>query len=75
MDATEEIELIESIISDLESAISELQEVPYFRYKIDSWEEDIIELRERLDELEELQSREWQEEQRYLKSEYWQSQF
>lgn len=71
----EEIELIETTISYLESAISELKENPYFRYKIDSLEEDIYELKERLYELEEIQAREWSRDTRALENEYWQDQF
>lgn len=75
MDASEEIELIETTISYLESAINELKENPYFRYKIASLEDDIYELKERLHELEEIQEREWSRETRDLEHEYWQDQF
>lgn len=71
----EEIELIESTISYLELAISELKENPYFCYKIASLEDDIYELRERLHELEEIQDREWSKETKDLEHEYWQDQF
>lgn len=75
MPVDEEIELIESTISYLESAIAELRENPYFAYKIASLEEDIYELRERLTELEELQEREWQREFRDIERGYWRDQF
>ena len=75
MDVSEEIELIETTISYLESAVNELRENPYFRYKIESLEEDIYELKERLHELEEIQDREWTRETRALEHEYWQDQF
>lgn len=75
MSVDEEIELIESTISYLESAIEELRENPYFAYKIASLEEDIYELRERLTELEELQTREWQREFRDIERGYWRDQF
>lgn len=71
----EEIELIESTISYLELAISELNENPYFKYKIASLEDDIYELKERLHELEEIQDREWSKETKDLEREYWQDQF
>ena len=75
MPVDEEIELIETTISYLESAIEELRENPYFRYKIDSLEEDIYELKERLSELEELQEREWKKECSDLERDYWRDQF
>lgn len=75
MEVSEEIELIETTISYLESAICELRENPYFRYKIASLEDDIYELKERLHELEEIQEREWSRETRDLEHEYWQDQF
>ena len=59
MEVSEEIELIETTISYLESAIDELRENPYFRYKIEGLEDDINDLKERLYELEEIQEREW----------------
>ena len=59
MEVSEEIELIETTISYLESAIDELRENPYFRYKIEGLEDDIHDLKERLYELEEIQEREW----------------
>ena len=74
MPVDEEIELIETTISYLESAISELKENPYFRYKIASLEDDICELKERLCELEEIQVREWGREIKDLEHEYWQDQ-
>ena len=73
MEVSEEIELIETTISYLESAIEELRENPYFRYKIASLEDDIYELKERLHELEEIQDREWQQEKKYMDSEYYSS--
>ena len=75
MDVTEEIELIETTISYLESAIEELREYPYFSYKIEGLEDDIYDLKERLNELEEIQEREWKDELKYMDHEYWQSQF
>ena len=75
MDVTEEIELIETTISYLESAIEELREYPYFSYKIAGLEDDICDLKERLNELEEIQEREWSRETSELEHEYWQSQF
>lgn len=69
----EEIENIETIISYFESAISELKENPYFSYKIASVEEDIQELTERLEELENIQSREWEQELRHQEHGYWTS--
>lgn len=75
MSVDEEIELIETTISYLESAISELRECEYFSYKIDSFEDDIREMQEKLDELEQKQSNEWKIEIKQLEHEYWQDQF
>lgn len=75
MNIGDEIEIIETTISYLESAISELQQCSYFGHKIDSLREDISELEERLSELETLQDKEWSNETKALEHEYWQDQF
>lgn len=75
MSVEEEIELIETTISYLETIIDELKENPYFRYKIAGYEDDILEFNERLRELEEIQEREWKADCRQLEHEYWHDQF
>ena len=75
MAVDEEIELIETTISYLESAISEIQDSEYFSYKVEVYKDEIRELEEKLDELEAIQCKEWLEELNELEHEYWQDQF
>jgi len=65
-----EIELLESIIADLESAINEAQNDQYFAYKVDGWKEDIEEIQAKLDELYSQQDMEWVKELNQLNYEY-----
>ena len=74
MSVDEEIEVIESVISFIESAINDLRMIPYMSYKVDSLLEDLDELQEKLCELEEIQLKEWQIESKELEHEYWQDQ-
>lgn len=71
----EEIELIETTISYLESAINEILDSEYFSYKAETYREEIRELEEKLDELEAIQCKEWADELKELEHEYWQDQF
>lgn len=75
MAVDEEIELIETTISYLESAINEIQYSEYFSYKAEIYREEIRELEEKLDELEQIQCEEWGKELKELEHEYWQDQF
>ena len=59
MSVDEEIEVIETTIYYLESIIKDLKGT-YFSDKIGAYEEDIVELQQRLDELEEAQAREYE---------------
>ena len=70
MSVDEEIEKIESIIADIESAISEAKDCEYFEYKVSGWEEDLSDLNERLQELEQQQSSVWQREIAHQNYEY-----
>ena len=65
-----EIEVLESIVYDLESAINEAQDSKYFAYKVDGWKEDIEEIKERLDELYSMQDMEWHKEINQLNYEF-----
>ena len=71
LDVDEEIELLESVLQDIESAIETIKESPYHSHLADSWETDKEEINERLDELYEEQNDQWEEEQEGLKNEYW----
>ena len=65
-----EIEVLENIVYDLESAINEAQDSQYFAYKVDGWKEDIEEIKERLDELYSMQDMEWHKEINQLNCEF-----
>ena len=73
MDIDQEVELIESIIADIESAISHVKHCDYFEDKISCWEDDLRELNERLEELQAIQSEEWQQEMDWQQREYYRS--
>ena len=73
MGVDEEIEVLESIISSIESAISEVKHCDYFEEKISCWEDDLRELNERLVELQAIQSEEWQQEMDWQQREYYRS--
>ena len=70
MDIDQEVELIESIIADIESAISNVKHCDYFEDKISCWEDDLKELNERLKELQAIQSEQWQQELDWQNREY-----
>ena len=70
MDIDQEVELIENVISNIESAISEVKHCSYFEDKISCWEDDLRELNERLEELQAMQSAEWEQEMEWQNREY-----
>ena len=70
MNVDDEIDAIENIIADLESAISEIKYCRYFEDKIASWEDDLRDLNARLEELEAIQNAEWQQEMKWQNREY-----
>lgn len=71
MGVDEEIEVLENIISNIESAISEVRHCDYFEDKISCWEDDLKELNDRLVELQAIQSEEWQQEMDWQQREYY----
>lgn len=73
MDIDQEIEVIESIIADIESAISEVKHCSYFEEKASCWEDDLRELNERLEELQTMQSAEWEQEMEWQNREFYRS--
>lgn len=64
LEVDEEVEKLESVIADIESAISEIKCCPYFEHKVSLWEEELSELNERLAELETIQNNVWKSENR-----------
>lgn len=70
MDYESEIDHLESVLSNLESTVGELQDVPYFEHLKGAYEDDICEIQQRLDELYELQNEEYDTEMRQLNREY-----
>ena len=70
MGVDEEIEVIENVIADIESAISEVKYCRYFEDKIACWEDDLRDLNARLEELEAIQNAEWQKEINWQNREY-----
>ena len=62
MNFEDEIDCLESVLSNLESAIGEIQDSPYHAYLAQSWELDLDEIKSRLDELYELQNDQWKKE-------------
>lgn len=70
MSVDEEIEMLEHVIADIESAISEIVHFEGFEDKVACWEDDLKDLTERLEELEAMQNAEWQQEMRWQNREY-----
>lgn len=70
MDIDDEIEAISIAIADIESAISELKNCSCFEDIVSSWENDLKDLNDRLEELEAIQNAEWQKEMTWQNREY-----
>ena len=70
MSFEDEIDLLESVLRNLETAIGEIQDTPYHSYMASSWEMDLDEVRTRLDELYELQNDQWKQENEAQNLEY-----
>lgn len=62
MDFTDEIEVLENVLSNIEAAIGDVQDSPYHSYLAQSWELDKDEIQTRLDELYALQNEQWKKE-------------
>lgn len=69
-DYESEIDHLESVLSHLNDMIGELQDVPYFDYLKGGYEDDTIEIQQRLDELYEMQNEQYDTEMRQLNKEY-----
>ena len=70
IDYESEIEHLESALSNLESTIGELQDVPYFEHLKGSYEDDVYEIQQRLEELYELQNEQYDAEMYQLNKDY-----
>ena len=70
-DIEEEIDVLESALSHLSSALEECLESPYHKYLANSLEVDIDEIKARLEELYEIQNSYWAAENKQQISEYW----
>lgn len=62
MDYEDEIDILESVLSDLESAIRTIKDSPYHNYLAQGWELDKEEIESRLDELHSKQNDCWKAE-------------
>ena len=69
-DIENEIEVLESALSSLESAIGEIQDSPYHSYLAQTWELDAEEIKSRLEELYEIQNDYWVQEMKAQNVEY-----
>lgn len=61
-DIENEIDVLESALDSLESAIGEIQDTPYHSYLAQSWDLDKDEIEARLEELYEIQNDYWAKE-------------
>ena len=59
VDYEEEINVLESALGNLESAIGDIQDSPYHSHLAQSWELDKDDIQNRLNELYELQNDQW----------------
>lgn len=73
MDFENEIETLESTLSFLESAMVEVADSPYHSYLYNTWELDATEIKSRLEELYEIQNKQWEEENKQQENEYWEA--
>lgn len=70
MDYSDEIKVLENVLSNIEAAIGDIQDSPYHSYMAGSWELDKEEIQSRLDELYELQNEQWTAEKQEQNFEY-----
>ena len=62
IDIENEIDVLESVLGDIEAAIRGVQDAPYHSYLAQSWELDVEEIKSRLEELYEIQNEYWAKE-------------
>ena len=70
MDFEHEIEVLESTLSYIESAIGEVVDSPYHSYLSNTWELDAEEIKARLEELYEIQNDYWAKEMKQQNIEF-----
>lgn len=70
IDFTDEIDTLESVISSLEAAMTDIQDAPYHSYMAQSWELDLEEIKSRLEELYDLQDEQWTREMKQQNIEF-----
>ena len=70
MNFEDEIEVLESTLNYLESAMIEVADSPYHSYLSNTWELDATEIKARLEELYELQNDQWAKEMKEQNFEY-----
>jgi hypothetical protein len=71
MNFEDEIDTLESTLSFLESAMREVAESPYHGHLYNTWELDATDIKSRLEELYEIQNKQWEEENKQEENEYW----
>ncbi len=69
-DFEDEIEVLESVLSNIEAAIGDVQDSPYHSYLAQSWELDKEEIQSRLDELYAMQDEQFTREMKELNLQY-----
>lgn len=70
MDYEDEIDILEGVLSDLESAIRSIKDSPYHSYLAQGWELDKEEIESRLDILHSKQNDRWKAEIQQQNIEY-----
>ena len=70
IDFEDEIEVLESVLSNIEAAIGDVQDSPYHSYLAQSWELDKEEIQSRLDELYAIQDEQFAREMKEQNLQY-----
>lgn len=70
MDIEDEIDVLETVLSNLETAREEVQDAPYHSYLAETWGHDVEEIKARLEELYTMQNEQWKKELEYQNFEY-----
>lgn len=75
IDVEAEIDVLESLLSNLESARLDALETSYYQYLASSLELDMEEIKSRLEELYEIQDNQWTKEMQEQNREYEEAKF
>lgn len=70
IDIQDEINLLEETKSYLEMAIDDIEDSPYHSHLAGSWQDDLNDMQQRLEELYEMQNEQYDTEMRQLNKEY-----